>query len=222
MARSMRRDDTAGGSRGIAWLAGGLAVVAGLVATAWWLSRPSAASQTIALQMKLLDAGADPEAHRAELRTIMRSVDEMQWAERREVQSALYKRLGEMRAESLDAYFAATTPAEREALLDRDIARIQLVREVVEATDQGGMRVRTKEDEKRAEERRQRDEARRQQAANPPAKPPAPADAEAIRQRNAARDQQRKQFEAYTEALRKRAQEKGVDLGRFGGRSRRG
>lgn len=222
MARSVKRDEHAGGRRGMAWLAGGVMVAAGLAGLVWWVSRPSVASQTIALQMKLLDEGADPEAHRVELRAIMRSIDEMQWAERREVQSALFKRLGEMREESLDAYFAATTPAEREALLDRDISRIQLVREVIEATDQGGMRVRTKEDEQRAEERRRRDEARKQQAAQPRAAPAAAGDAQAIRERNAAREQQRKQFEAYTVALRKRAQEKGVDLGRFGGRSPRG
>ena len=227
MARSVRHDMASRGaagsaSRGWSWLAGGLVVAAGLAGAAWWSSQPSAASQTIALQMKLLDDGADPDAHRAELRTIMRSIDEMQWAERREVQAALFKRLGEMREESLDAYFAATTPAERESLLDRDLSRIQLVREVIEATDQGGMRVRTKEDEKRAEERRQRDEARRQQAAQPQAKPAAPVDAQAARERNAAREQQRKQVEAYTEALRKRAEDRGIDIGRFGGRSRRG
>jgi DNA mismatch repair ATPase MutS len=224
MGRVSQAKSTPGSSRLGSWIVGGLVVVAALAAMGWWMGGPSLASQTIEMQLALLELETDPAACRSELRAIMRNIDQMQLRERQTVQSALFRRLGQMRQESLEAYFSAANTAEKTALLDRDIARIAMIREVVDAVDQGGMRVRTKEDEQRAEERRRR--AAAQPPAGKQASPVAPKavdpqEVAAAKKRNEAREAERTRQEAYTDALVKRAEQKGVDLGRFGRSGRR-
>ena len=73
-----------------------------------------------------------------------------------------------MRLESLER-FAAASADERTALLDEDLGRIRLVRGLLDATDQGGMRPFT---EAELRERQERQERRaRGEAPKPAAQP---------------------------------------------------
>jgi hypothetical protein len=166
------------------------------------------AGRTIALQERLLATKADPAERRRALEEIMHSIDRLPPAEIRRVRDSLFKRINAMRLESLER-FAEASPDERAALLDEDLDRIRLVRGVMDATDQGGMRPYTEaEIVEREQRRKQRDEQARQAAPKPaagPRQPPKPRPPTA----------EQKQASEYIDALTKRAKEKKVDLGRM-------
>lgn len=166
------------------------------------------AGRTIALQERLLATKADPAERRRALEEIMHSIDRLPPAEIRRVRDTLFKRINAMRLESLER-FAEASPDERAALLDEDLDRIRLVRGVMDATDQGGMRPYTEaEIVEREQRRKQRDEQAKQAAPKPaaaPRQPPKPRPPTA----------EQKQASEYIEALTKRAKEKKVDLGRM-------
>lgn len=195
----------------IPWRRVGVAAAVALVGAAVWFLMPSRASRlasrTIAMQEKLLAAAAEPATRRQAVEEIMRNVDKLPPDEIRRVRDALFEQINEIRLESLER-FAAATADERTALLDEDLGRIRLVRGLLDATDQGGMRPFTEK------ELRDREERRRQQAEGQK-KPPTPAKTakRESRPRRATVDQ--KQVAEYMEALTKRAKEKNVDLGRM-------
>lgn len=199
------------------WMTALLLVAAAVAGGGWYLFAAGRASRlanhTIALQERLLGATTDPAERRRALGEIMHSIDLLPPAEIRRVRDSLFKRINTLRLESLER-FAEAAPAERTALLDEDLDRIRLVRGILDATDQGGMRPMTEAElVEREQRRKQREEqAKQQAAAAPAARPPA-----APRRPPAPRPQsaEQKQAAEYMEALTKRAKEKKVDLGRM-------
>jgi len=197
------------------WLVAAGAMVASIVVAAWWFSGPDLTAETIVLQQQVLDEATDPAACRQQLRQIMRNIDRLPSEEIREVRRELGKAVSGLTKQAAERYLQAS-PAERPALLDADLGKLQLVLALFDATNQGGMRVRTQADIDRAEERRK---ARTQAVATrPPATAKPPAKQPAVKKpRPAATPTQ-----VYAQALLKHAEKKGVDLGRFGRRLGRG
>jgi uncharacterized protein HemX len=212
-ARPAASDEEASGrNRLLAAVAIALAVCA---AGGWYLYESGRtarlAGRTIALQERLLATKADPTERRRALEEIMHSIDRLPPAEIRRVRDALFKRINAMRLESLER-FAEASPDERTAMLDEDLDRIRLVRGVMDATDQGGMRPYTEaEIVEREQRRKQRDEQARQAAAAAPKPAAAPRQSPTPRPPTA----EQKQASEYIDALTKRAKEKKVDLGRM-------
>jgi hypothetical protein len=194
------------------WVIVGLTAVIGLAAGGWVLLQPSRASriaaQTIRLQEELLAGAADPAASGTRIGEIMRNVDRLPPDEIRTVRESLFRRLKEMRDDSLERFHDAL-PAERTALIDGDLDRIQVARAILDATDQGGMRAYT-EAELLEREQRRRDREAQPRTANVTAPrspaPPKPA------------NDQEKRITVYFDALSRRAKEKNVELGRLFGR----
>lgn len=205
------------------WLRPAIAVTVGLVAAGWWFLQPSRtariATRTIALQDQLLGTAVDSAARRTMLREIMHNVDQLRPDEIRRVREALFRRLNAMRVESL-ARFADAQPDERTALLDDDLERIRLARNVLDATEQGGMRPVTEAElAEREERRRKQEEARRNPPPKSPPKPAAPAATAAKPTRPPKPSSEEQELmKIYLESLTKRAKEKNVDLGRMFGR----
>jgi hypothetical protein len=205
-----RGGEDASGSRGGRLALAALALV--LVGFGvWMLLRPSRTArivdETIALQDAVLSDAVDPGAARGRIAAITRNIDQLPPADIRRVRDALVARLRSLGEQSV-ARFVDAPPEERTALLDGDIARLQVARGIFEATDQGGMRPFTEAEIREREERRRMTPEERQQADR--ARRPAPEPTAAV---SAGLD--RKLFERYFEALGKRAKEKKVDLGRM-------
>lgn len=177
----------------------------------WMLLQPSRTArivdETIALQDAVLSDAVDPVAARGRIAAITRNIDQLPPADIRRVRDALVARLRSLGEQSV-ARFVDAPPEERTALLDGDIARLQVARGIFEATDQGGMRPFTEAEIREREERRRMTPQERQQADR--ARRPAPEPSTA-----ASAGVDRKLFERYFEALGKRAKEKKVDLGRM-------
>ncbi|MFM8538931.1 MAG: hypothetical protein ACKOES_12825 [Planctomycetaceae bacterium] len=177
----------------------------------WMLLQPSRTArivdETIALQDAVLSDAVDPVAARGRIAAITRNIDQLPPADIRRVRDALVARLRSLGEQSV-ARFVDAPPEERTALLDGDIARLQVARGIFEATDQGGMRPFTEAEIREREERRRMTPEERQQADR--ARRPAPEPSTA-----ASAGLDRKLFERYFEALGKRAKEKKVDLGRM-------
>jgi hypothetical protein len=168
------------------------------------------ATNTIALQERLLDGTADPADRRRAVDEIMRNIDRLPPAEIRRVRDSLFKRINAMRTSSLKR-FAEASPDERIVLLDEDLDRIRLARGIMDATEQGGMRPYTEAElVEREQRRKEREERAKQQAAAPAKAPAAARSAPSPRPQSA----EQKQAAEYVEALMKRAKEKKVDLGR--------
>lgn len=177
----------------------------------WMLLQPSRTArivdETIALQDAVLSDAVDPVAAQGRIAAITRNIDQLPPADIRRVRDALVARLRSLGEQSV-ARFVDAPPEERTALLDGDIARLQVARGIFEATDQGGMRPFTEAEIREREERRRMTPEERQQADR--ARRPAPEPSTA-----ASAGLDRKLFERYFEALGKRAKEKKVDLGRM-------
>lgn len=196
---------------------GRLVAVAGVAAAvgiaAWWFSGPDLAAETIALQQQLLNEAENPGACKEQLRQIMQNIDRLPTEEIRDVRRELGRSIGQLTKQSAERYVQAS-PADRPGLLDADLGKLQLVMALFDATDQGGMRVRTQADIDRAEQARRRREERAKTASKPPVKKP---QRPAVKKPPTATPTQ-----VYAQALLKHAEKRGVDLGRFGRRLGRG
>jgi len=197
------------------WLAVLLIAALAVAGVGWYLYQAGRsarlANRTIALQDRLLGTTTDPAERRRAVDEIMRSVDRLPPTEIRRVRDALFKRIAALRLESLTR-FAEATPEVRAALLDEDLDRIRLVRGIMDATDQGGMRPFTEAELlEREQQRKQREERARQAAAAGPPRPTPPRPPSRPRPPT----EEQKQAAEYIEALTKRAKEKNVDLGRL-------
>lgn len=199
-----------------AWLsrlvvASGVAVAVGI--GAWWFSGPDLAAETIALQQQLLREAKNPAACKEQLRQIMQNIDRLPTEEIRGVRRELGRSIGQLTQQAAERYVQAS-PDRRPELLDADLGKLQVVMALFDATDQGGMRVRTQADIDRAEQARRRREERAKTASKPPVKKP---------QRPAAKKPPAATpTRVYAQALLKHAEKRGVDLGRFGRRLGRG
>lgn len=215
-----RRQAVAAGAdarAGRVWVIVGLAATIGLAAGGWYLLQPSRAAriaaQTIRLQEELLAGAADPAASGTRIEEIMRNVDRLPPDEVRRVRESLFRRLKEMREEAL-ARFHDALPAERNALIDGDLDRIQVARAILDATDQGGMRAYTEAElVEREKRRRERESEPRPANAGPPRSP-----AQRSQPQPKPPTDQEKRLAVYFDALAKRAKEKKVELGRIFGR----
>ena len=197
------------------WLVPTAAVAVSIGIAAWWLSGPDLAAETIVLQQQLLNEATDPQACQQQLRQIMGNIDRLPAEAIRDVRRELGKAVSGLTRQATARYLQAS-PAERPALLDADLGKLQLVMALFDATNQGGMPVRTQADIDRAEQRRKArakpaaaapQNATKQAAKKPVDKKPQPSATPA---------------QVYAQALLKHAEKKGIDLGRFGRRLIRG
>ncbi len=200
-------------SAGKRWLLTAVVTVAGIAAAGWWFSGPNLAAETIVLQQQLLEEAADPAGCRRQLRQIMQNIDRLATEEIVDVRRELGKAVSGLTRQAADRYLQAS-PAERPALLDADLGKLQLVLALFDATNQGGMRVRTQADIDRAEQRRK---ARTQAVATRP-----PTGVKPTGKKPADKKPSITPTQVYAQALLKHAEKKGVDLGRFGRRLGRG
>lgn len=199
----------------VAWRMAAAVALALVAVGSWFLLRPSRTARlieaAIVLQDEALEDTADPLATRRRLETITRHVDQLRPDEIRRVRDALAMRLRTLGERSVERFVDAS-PDDRTALLDGDIARLQVARAIFEATDQGGMRPFTEAEVREREERRQMTPEERQQADR--ARRPVPERPAAGSQPTSV-NVDRKLVDRYFEALGQRAREKKVDLGRM-------
>lgn len=189
------------------------AVLAAIVAVLavvgiWYFAWPDLADQTIAMQQDLLESGLGPDATKEQIVAITKNVDQLNADDVRRVREALFGDLRGMQQRNMARYFDASE-SERQAVLDADIARIQLLGRLFDAVNPGSMRLPTDAEREQWEERRKAREEGREQPREE-------------RRRDDTPEIDREQAEEYMTALRARAEEQGVNLGRMGGFGRRG
>lgn len=179
------------------------AVVAVAVVGVWYLAWPDAADEAIALQRDLLESGLGPDASKEQIVAIMKKVDQLGADDVSRVREALFGDLRGMQQRNMARYFEASE-SQRQEVLDADIARIQLLGKLFDAVNPGSMRLPTEAERERWEERRKAREEGREQPREQRPQPQGP-------------EFDREQAEEYMTALRARAEEQGVELGRMGG-----
>ena len=191
----------------------GLAVCVGAGVLMYFFSGTNLASETMAMQRQLLNESSDPISSKNAIREIMRNIDQLPAQEIRKVRQDLGRSVGQLSKQSAEKYLQLSK-AERPAFLDKGLGKMQTVMALFDATNPGGMPIRTQEDVDRRERyRKQRESAKKQ----PPEeqKKPKPKAIE-----KSSDDEKKKPTispeKLYFEALLKRAEEKNIDLGRFG------
>ena len=175
---------------------------------------PNLAAETMSMQQKVLMEGKDFASSKEEIREIMQNIDLMPSKEIYKVRKDLGRSVGQLSKQSAEKYLQLGT-AERAAFLDEGIEKIQLAKALFDATNQGGMPTRTQADAERYKQYREEREAAKRNPDQSKAKKPG--------------DDKKKKLEdvekkkptvtpekVYFEALLNRAEEKNIDLGRFG------
>ncbi len=191
----------------------GLAVCVGAGVLMYFFSGTNLASETMAMQRQLLNESSDPTSSKNAIREIMRNIDQLPAQEIRKVRQDLGRSVGQLSKQSAEKYLQLSK-AERPAFLDEGLGKMQLVMALFDATNPGGMPIRTQEDVNRRERYRKQKEAAKKK---PPEeqKKPKPKAIE-----KSSDDEKKKPTispeKLYFEALLKRAEEKNIDLGRFG------
>ena len=191
----------------------GLAVCVGAGVLMYFFSGTNLASETMAMQRQLLNESSDPISSKNAIREIMRNIDQLPAQEIRKVRQDLGRSVGQLSKQSAEKYLQLSK-AERPAFLDEGLGKMQVVMALFDATNPGGMPIRTQE----AVDRRER--VRRQKEA---AKKKPPEEQKKPKQKSTEKsdDGEKKKptispEKLYFEALLKRAEEKNIDLGRFG------
>ena len=112
------------------------AIVGGVVAALvlamvgwWWLGRDDRLSTTLELQQKLLADELAGRQQRLAVDRIIRNVDTMDREQVQELRESLTDAWTQIEQQSIDEFFAAPA-AEKPALLDRDLERRELIREL--------------------------------------------------------------------------------------------
>lgn len=106
------------------------AVLLALIGGAWWLvPRDDRIAETTRLQEDVLAATLKGRERRQAIDQIIRNIDKMTREQATEVRDALVSLWTRLERESVDAYAAAPAD-ERDALLDRDLVRYQVFREL--------------------------------------------------------------------------------------------
>ena len=191
----------------------GLAVCVGAGVLMYFFSGTNLASETMAMQRQLLNESSDPTSSKNAIREIMRNIDQLPAQEIRKVRQDLGRSVGQLSKQSAEKYLQLNK-AERPAFLDKGLGKMQVVIALFDATNPGGMPIRTQEDVDRRERYRKQKEAAKKQ---PPEKQKKPKP-KAIEK--SSDDEKKKPTispeKLYFEALLKRAEEKNIDLGRFG------
>lgn len=177
---------------------------------------PNLAAETMAMQQKVLMEGKDLASSKEKIREIMQNIDLMPPNEIYKVRRDLGRSLGQLSKQSAEKYVQLNT-SEQAAFLDEGIEKMQLARALFEATNQGGMPTRTQADAERYQRYREEREAAKQNPEKSKAKKPKSED-------GAKKKPTVTPEKVYFEALLKRAEERNIDMGRFGryyGRGRR-
>ena len=191
----------------------GLAVCVGAGVLMYFFSGTNLASETMAMQRQLLNESSDPTSSKNAIREIMRNIDQLPAQEIRKVRQDLGRSVGQLSKQSAEKYLQLSK-AERPAFLDEGLGKMQVAMALFDATNPGGMPIRTQEDVDRRERYRKQKEAAKKQ---PPEKQKKPKP-KAIEK--SSDDEKKKPTispeKLYFEALLKRAEEKNIDLGRFG------
>ena len=178
---------------------------------------PNLAAETMAMQQKVLMEGKDFVSSKKEIREIMQNIDLMPPNEIYKVRRDLGRSVGQLSKQSAEKYVQLNT-AEQAAFLDEGLEKMQLAKALFDATNQGGMPTRTEADIERYKRYREEREAAKK---NPPQN----------KEKKLKPDDNEKKKptvtpeKVYFEALLKRAEERNIDMGRFGryyGSGRRG
>jgi hypothetical protein len=175
---------------------------------------PNLAAETMSMQQKVLMEGKDFASSKEDIREIMQNIDLMPSKEIYKVRRDLGRSVGQLSKQSAEKYLQLST-AERAAFLDEGIEKMQLAKALFDATNQGGMPTRTQADAERYKQYREKREAAKRNPDQSNAKKPdddkkkKPDDGEKKKTTISPE-------KLYFEALLKRAEEKNIDLGRFG------
>ena len=191
----------------------GLAVCVGAGVLMYFFSGTNLASETMAMQRQLLNESSDPISSKNAIREIMRNIDQLPAQEIRKVRQDLGRSVGQLSKQSAEKYLQLSK-AERPAFLDEGLGKMQVVMALFDATNPGGMPIRTQEDIDRRERYRKQKEAAKKKPPEEQKKPKSKAT------EKSSDDEKKKPTispeKLYVEALLKRAEEKNIDLGRFG------
>jgi len=201
----------------------GLAVCVGAGVLMYFFSGTNLASETMAMQRQLLNESSDPISSKNAIREIMRNIDQLPAQEIRKVRQDLGRSVGQLSKQSAEKYLQLSK-AERPAFLDDGLGKMQIAMALFDATNPGGMPIRTQEDVDRRERYRRQKEAAKKK---PPEEQKTP-EQKKLEQRKFEQKSTEKSDDGekkkptispeklYFEALLKRAEEKNIDLGRFG------
>jgi hypothetical protein len=196
----------------------GLAVCVGAGDLMYFFSGTNLASETMAMQRQLLNESSNPILSKNAIREIMRNIDQLPTEEIRKVRQDLGRSVGQLSKQSAEKYLQLSK-AERPAFLDEGLGKMQLVMALFDATNPGGMPIRTQEDVDRRERYRRQKEAAKKK---PPEEQKTPEQRKLEQKSTEKSDDGEKKKptispeKLYFEALLKRAEEKNIDLGRFG------
>ncbi|MDA7899140.1 hypothetical protein N9A92_01300 [Pirellulales bacterium] len=196
----------------------GLAVCVGAGVLMYFFSGTNLASETMAMQRQLLNESSDPISSKNAIREIMRNIDQLPAQEIRKVRQDLGRSVGQLSKQSAEKYLQLSK-AERPAFLDEGLGKMQVAMALFDATNPGGMPIRTQEDVDRRERYRRQKEAAKKK---PPEEQKTPEQRKLEQKSTEKSDDGEKKKptispeKLYFEALLKRAEEKNIDLGRFG------
>ncbi|MGB0654347.1 MAG: hypothetical protein ACPGMQ_02810 [Pirellulales bacterium] len=204
---------------------GALATVSILI---YSFTGPNLAAETMAMQQKVLMEGKDFVSSKEKIREIMQNIDLMQPNEIYKVRRDLGRSVGQLAKQSAEKYVQLNT-AEQAAFLDEGLEKMQLARALFDATNQGGMPTRTQADAERYKRyREEREAAKKNPSQNKEKKPktndgekkkPKPDDKEKKKPKPDDKEKKKPTVtseKVYFEALMKRAEERNIDMGRFG------
>ena len=180
---------------------------------------PNLAAETMEMQQKVLMEGKDFASSKEKIREIMQNIDLMPAKEIYKVRRDLGRSVGQLSKQSAEKYLQLSD-AERTAFLDEGIEKMQLVKALFDATNQGGMPTRTEADIERYKRYREEREAAKKNPPQSKEKKPKPKPNDGDKKKTTVTPEK-----VYFEALLKRAEERNIDMGRFGryyGAGRRG
>jgi len=180
---------------------------------------PNLAAETMAMQQKVLMEGKDFASSKEKIREIMQNIDLMPPKEIYKVRRDLGRSVGQLSKQSAEKYVQLNT-AEQAAFLDEGILRkCSWLEALFDATNQGGMPTRTQADAERYKRYREEREAAKKNPSQSKEKKPKPGDG--VKKKPKPDDKEKKKptvtpEKVYFEALFKRAEERNIDMGRFG------
>jgi|TARA_Y100000385_G_C13051286_1_gene619889 hypothetical protein len=179
---------------------------------------PNLAAETMAMQQKVLMEGKDIASSKEKIREIMQNIDLMPPKEIYKVRRDLGRSVGQLSKQSAEKYVQLNT-AEQVAFLDEGLEKMQLAKALFDATNQGGMPTRTQADAERYKRYREEREAAKQNPDQSKAKKRKPEDGEKKKPKSDDTAKKKPTItpeKVYFEALFKRAEERNIDMGRFG------
>ena len=179
---------------------------------------PNLAAETMAMQKKVLMEGKDFASSKEKIRVIMQNIDLMPPKEIYKVRRDLGRSVGQLSKQSAEKYVQLNT-AEQAAFLDEGLEKMQLAKALFDATNQGGMPTRTQADAERYKRYREEREAAKQNPDQSKAKKRKPEDGGKKKPKSDDTEKKKPTItpeKVYFEALFKRAEERNIDMGRFG------